>query len=52
MVRQTGPEDMCMHKYLVVLDDSRECLKAMQYAAMCASKSRRRRDDIVGDSAE
>ena len=28
-----------MHKYLVVLDDSRECLKAMQYAAMCASKS-------------
>lgn len=28
-----------MRKFLVVLDDSRECLKAMQYAAMSAAKT-------------
>ena len=41
-----------MHKYLVVLDDSRECLKAMQYARDVRLQIRRRRDDIVGDSAK
>jgi methionine salvage enolase-phosphatase E1 len=40
-----------MRKFLVVLDDTRECLNAMRFAAMRAANTRRRGGDPVGHPA-
>jgi hypothetical protein len=40
-----------MRKFLVVLDDTRECLNAMRFAAMRAANTPGRGGDPVGDPA-
>ncbi len=39
MIRATEEGTSIMRKFLVILDDSRECLNAMRFAAMRASKT-------------